>query len=152
MTKLRSLIAQATQEARALHSANVEAEHLLLALSARPGSQAGSALAGQGLTYESIQAALVQEQHSSLRAAGIEPIAEERLVSTPRRRRPGWGASAKESLQRASLIGRKFKRRKMEELDLLLGVLSAELGTVPRALAIAGVDRAQLIRAVDSSR
>ena len=152
MTKLRSLIAEATDEARRLHSTNVEAEHLLLALSARSGGQAGSALAQQGLTYESIQAALIDEQHSSLRAAGIEPVAEERLVCTPRRRRPGWGASAKESLQRASRIGKQFKRRKMEELDLLLGILHAELGTVPRALAIAGVDRSQLIRAVDSSR
>ena len=152
MSNLRTLIALANEEARQLHASNVEAEHLLLALSSRPSSRAGSALAQQGLTYDAIQAALLQEQHSSLRAAGVEPVPEERLVSTQRRRRPGWGASAKESLRRASQLGAKFKRRKMEELDLLLGVLSAELGTVPRALSIAGIDRTQLMKSVERAR
>ncbi len=152
MTNLRTLIALATVEAQHLHSRNVEAEHLLLALSSRPKSPAGSALAEQGLTYIAIQAALTQEQHSSLRAAGVQPVADARLQSTPRRRRPGWGASAKQALQRASQLGKKLKHRKMEELDLLLGVLSADLGTVPRALTIAGIDRPQLIKAVEISR
>ena len=40
----------------------------------------------------------------------------------------------------------------MAELDLLLGVLTAELGTVPRALSITGVDRTQLARSVEQSR
>jgi D-alanyl-D-alanine carboxypeptidase len=82
----------------------------------------------------------------------VEPVPEERLESTPRRRRPGWGASAKQALQRASQLGKQLKHRKMEELDLLLGILSAELGTVPRALTIAGIDRPQLIKAVEISR
>ncbi|MDO8731181.1 MAG: Clp protease N-terminal domain-containing protein [Actinomycetota bacterium] len=152
MTKLRSLIDIATNEASKSRSTNVEAEHLLLALSSRPSSAAGNALAQQGLSYDTLQEALEAEQHSSLRSAGVEPIAEQRLLSTRRRRRPGWGASAKESLRRGSLIGRKFKHRKMEESDLLLGILHAELGTVPRALTIAGIDRAQLIRSLESSR
>ena len=39
----------------------------------------------------------------------------------------------------------------MEELDLLVAVLQAELGTVPRALSLAGIDRLQLITGVQSS-
>jgi hypothetical protein len=37
----------------------------------------------------------------------------------------------------------------MSELDLLHAVLSAELGTVPRALALAGIDRDALLDAID---
>ena len=152
MTNLRTLIAIAVEEATKLRARDVEAEHLLLALSSRPTTVAGSALAKQGLSYEVIQSALNEEQLSSLRAAGVEPVPEVRLASTRRRRRPGWGASAKESLRSASQLGKKFKHRKMEELDLLLGILHAELGTVPRALTIAGIDKPTLIKALESSR
>ena len=152
MTNLRALIALATDEASKARSDNVEAEHLLLALSSRPKTAAGGALAREGLTYAAIQDALQAEQHSSLRSAGVEPVADDRLVATQRRRRPGWGASSKESLRRASQLGKKLKHRKMEELDLLLGILHAELGTVPRALTIAGIDRPRLINNLEISR
>jgi hypothetical protein len=33
--------------------------------------------------------------------------------------------------------------------DLLIGILSARLGTVPRALALAGIDRELLLSALD---
>jgi hypothetical protein len=36
--------------------------------------------------------------------------------------------------------------------DLLLGVLQAELGTVPRALAVAGTDRTELIAHIGRCR
>ncbi len=39
----------------------------------------------------------------------------------------------------------------MSELDLLHGILSAELGTVPRALALAGFDRGGLLDALDGA-
>ena len=152
MADLRRLVAAAVDEARQSHAPNVEAEHLLLALSSRPSSPAGRVLAEHGLGYDEIQRALLEEQHSSLRAAGVEPVPRARLISTPRRRRPGWGASAKDCLRRASRAGAKLKRRRMAELDLLLGVLTAELGTVPRALSITGVDRTQLARSVEQSR
>ena len=72
MADLRRLVAAAVDEARQSHAPNVEAEHLLLALSSRPSSPAGRVLAEHGLGYDAIQRALLEEQHSSLRAAGVD--------------------------------------------------------------------------------
>ena len=83
MADLRRLVAAAVDEARQSHAPNVEAEHLLLALSSRPSSPAGRVLAEHGLGYDAIQRALLEEQHSSLRAAGVEPVPRARLISTP---------------------------------------------------------------------
>jgi D-alanyl-D-alanine carboxypeptidase len=44
----------------------------------------------------------------------------------------------------ASRVGG-HRRPRIKSTELLLGILQAELGTVPRTLAIAGVDRAALI-------
>lgn len=141
-TSLRPVLERAIEEARRRGSATVEAEHLLLAVAADGALAATAVLAEAGLGYEAIEAALREERGRSLAAAGIGPVDEERLVATPRRSRPGWGASAKAALKNAELgIG----RTRGAERNLLIGVLQAELGTVPRALAIAGVDRDTLI-------
>jgi D-alanyl-D-alanine carboxypeptidase len=42
-----------------------------------------------------------------------------------------------------------MRHRSRRATDLLVGILSAELGTVPRALALAGVDRTELLSALD---
>jgi hypothetical protein len=44
------------------------------------------------------------------------------------------------------LIGARHERHRahLRSADLLAGILDAELGTVPRALAIAGIDRAAI--------
>lgn len=39
-----------------------------------------------------------------------------------------------------------------DAIDLLIGVLAAELGTVPRALALAGIDRASLLESARQRR
>ncbi|MGW9631367.1 hypothetical protein ACWGST_11740 [Agromyces sp. NPDC055520] len=41
------------------------------------------------------------------------------------------------------------ERERLAVADALVGILRADLGTVPRALAYAGVDRAALIRALE---
>jgi len=48
---------------------------------------------------------------------------------------------------RRALIGSRHDRRRarLRGTDLLAGILEAEFGTVPRALAIAGIDRAELL-------
>ncbi len=60
-------------------------------------------------------------------------------------RSPGLGHTAKLAIER----GMKSDRRgDPEPSHLLLGILHAEVGTVPRALALAGVDRAELMSRV----
>ena len=95
-----------------------------------------------------MEAALDAERERALEVAGVAPIAEERLRST-RRVRPGWGASFRDAMRRADFRARRDRgrdeRERLAVAAALLGVLRADLGTVPRALAYAGVDRPALI-------
>ena len=141
---LKAVVVGAIDEAIRRGAPSVEAEHLLLSIAA--GDEvAARTLAEFGLDQAGIDAALRSEREHALRAAGIEPVAEERLHST-RRSRPGWGASIREALRRAPYRARNRRdRERLAVADTLIGVLRADLGTVPRALAYAGVDRAALI-------
>jgi hypothetical protein len=64
------------------------------------------------------------------------------------------GTSAKAALMRAVHTSHRERprRRRLDSIDLLIGVLGSELGTVPRVLAIAGVDRAGLIGQAQAAR
>src|SRR5918993_2601901 len=88
---MKAVIVRSIDEAAARGAAKVEAEHLLLAIAAR-GDVAAAALADAGLDYAGVEVALRGEREHALRAAGIEPVAEERLQVTGTSR-PGWGAS-----------------------------------------------------------
>jgi ATP-dependent Clp protease ATP-binding subunit ClpA len=141
---LKAVVLRAIDEAIRRGAPNVEAEHLLLAIAA--GHEvAARTLAEFGLDHAGVDEALRGEREHALRAAGIEPVAEERLQAT-RRSRPGWGASIREALRRAPYRARsRPDRERLAVADTLVGVLRADLGTVPRALAYAGVDRDALI-------
>jgi D-alanyl-D-alanine carboxypeptidase len=52
------------------------------------------------------------------------------------------GASAKLALERG--VAAAARRKDLQPAHLLLGILEARLGTVPRALALAGIDQADL--------
>jgi ATP-dependent Clp protease ATP-binding subunit ClpA len=144
---LKAVIVRSIDEAAARGAAKVEAEHLLLAIAAS-GDVAAGALADAGLDYAGVEVALRGEREHALLAAGIEPVAEERLQATGASR-PGWGASIREALKRSDFRARRDRSRAERErlavADALIGALRADLGTVPRALAYAGVDRAALI-------
>lgn len=142
---LRTVLAHAIDEASARGSTTVEAEHLLLALAGDESLTAAKILTTAGLGHQAIEAALAQERAESLRAAGIGPVDAERLAATPRQVRPGWGASVKEAITRGKTASGQDPRRWPAETELLIGILHASLGTVPRALAIAGIDRGDLI-------
>jgi ATP-dependent Clp protease ATP-binding subunit ClpA len=144
---LKEVIIRAIDEAIDRGASSVEAEHLLLAISAGH-DPAGRALAEFGLDHDGVDAALRGERERSLRAAGIEPVAEERLVAT-RQSRPVWGSTVREALRRADFKAHRSRgraeRERLAVADALVGILRADLGTVPRALAYAGVDRMALI-------
>src|SRR5690606_27228176 len=109
----------------------VEAEHLLLAIAAS-GDAAAQVLDDAGLDYAAIEAALQDERERALRAAGIEPVAGERLQAT-RNSRPVWGASIRDALRRGDFASHRSRGRAERERlavgDALIGVLRAELGT-----------------------
>lgn len=147
---VREILTAAEVEARAADSPTVEAEHVLLALSARAGTDAQRVLASAGLDHHAIRLALRREVHQSLSAAGItiDPGQLPPATFEPSRR-PRLGASARTALERA--VKASAGARQIQPCHLLAGVLGAHAGTVPRTLALARVDQGDLTERVRSA-
>jgi len=138
-------IAVGAGEAALRHGAPaVEAEHLLLALAQDEGP-AGAVLARAGLDPEGVEAALESELERSLAGVGVAAGGLERpplpAVGTLR-----WGTSAKAGLEGALAAARARGDKRIAPAHVLLAVLAAREGTVPRALRGAGVDSEELAR------
>lgn len=136
----RRTVEAALREAQAAGSPTVEAEHLLVALARRPHP----ALAARGLGAGRVAEALAAERAASLAAAGVDWD----VPTRPTRAEPRFAASAKLALERSLPAAVARGDRRLTSDHVLLGVLEAEVGTVPRALALAGVDRRALAEAV----
>ncbi|PRI12279.1 hypothetical protein B4915_03175 [Leucobacter massiliensis] len=124
----------------------VEAEDLLLAIAADTHTATGRFLAERGLDHAGVAEALRVERERSLGSVGVAPRDPATLVAT-RLGRPKWTASLRTAFERAQKVAALDRRgrHRMTAFDLLAGVLQAELGTVPRALAYAGIDRVALL-------
>ncbi len=148
----RRVVARAaSEEAHALGATSVEAEHLLLALAADESRPAGRLLVETRLDHDRLGAALERETELSLAAVGIA-LADFSLPGTPRppRGNPRFGASAKRALHRAVVAAAARKDGRITSSHLLVGILGAEIGTVPRALAAAAVDRLVLLERAEA--
>jgi D-alanyl-D-alanine carboxypeptidase len=140
------ILGLARAEAVADQSPTIEAEHLLLALSGPGGGEAHRLLAEAGLDHDAIQLALAADVERSLASVGVR-LGQSGL---PRSsffpgKKVRVGASTKWALHRAVAAAKTRRAGEIEPTYLLLGVLNARLGTVPRALDLAGVDRPALI-------
>jgi D-alanyl-D-alanine carboxypeptidase len=140
----RSVAADAQEEARACGSPTVEAEHVLLALARDPDGVVGDVLAQAGLDHARVLEALEAEFARSLHAVGVSVGAFAVSSAPSDAGRPRWGASAKASLERALGVARARGDRRIESSHILLGVLAAREGTVPRALRGASVEPAAM--------
>ncbi|TCM41826.1 Clp protease N-terminal domain-containing protein [Kribbella sp. VKM Ac-2568] len=139
------LVRGARAEARLDGSSMIEAEHVLLALAALPGSAAARMLHGAGLTRDAIRAALDREWEQSLATAGIAVTVAELPTATPdEERTPAIGESTKLLLKRAMDNAAATGGGRIGASNMLVGILDANLGRVPRALDLAGIDRAAL--------
>ena len=137
---------QARHAAQDDGSATIEAHHLLLAIAGQEGTVAQRMLASVGLDRHAIRVALDREFEHSLQAVGVSAAAFE-LPRAGRGRPPAnIGASTKLAFERG--FGPGVRKKDLRSAHLLLGILAAEVGTVPRALALAGVDRADLAERV----
>ena len=133
----RQVVKSAETLASGLGSPTIEAEHLLLAL-----ADCQPVLADVGLDHDGVLAALDEERVRSLLAVGIA-AADFDLPPAPLTR-PRMAASSKLVLTRAVRAAVDRSDKRIAGGHVLLGVLDAEAGTVPRALAIAGIDRQEL--------
>jgi D-alanyl-D-alanine carboxypeptidase len=133
---LRTVMDLGRDEARQDGSDTVEAQHLLLAITAGPDEVPRQVLAAAGLDHQAVMDALDREFEHSLAAAGASAAAFNLPRASNSLKRPQLGASAKLAVERG-FTGQKDP----QPADLLLGILRAQAGTVPRALDLAGVDR-----------
>ncbi|MFE4670526.1 Clp protease N-terminal domain-containing protein [Streptomyces sp. NPDC056716] len=147
-TYLQSVLDRAETEAREDSSATIDAHHLLLAVAAGDGTDAQRVLHAAGLDHAALKDALRREFAHSLAVAGVSlgDFDLPRATQDPARH-PRLGASSKLAMERMATAHRK---KDLRSGHLLLGVLQAEVGTVPRTLALAGVDRAELIARIRS--
>lgn len=140
---MHAIIEQGREEARKDGAASVEARHLLLAVAAGPDDASREVLGSAGLDYPAIREALEREFGHSLIAAGVSAGAFDLPQPASSPERPAHlGASARLAIERGFPSG--GRKRDFQPAHLLIGILQAEVGTVPRALALAGIDRAGL--------
>jgi ATP-dependent Clp protease ATP-binding subunit ClpA len=139
---LHTIIERAGDEAHKDRSATIEAQHLLLAVAAEPEPTTEQVLTSVGLNYQAIRDALDREFEHSLRAAGVSLAAFDLSRPSNALEHPKPGASAKLALARG--FAPVARKKDLRPAHLLLGILRAQVGTVPRALALAGVDQADL--------
>ncbi|MEV6977792.1 Clp protease N-terminal domain-containing protein [Kitasatospora sp. NPDC093806] len=138
---LHAVIVRATDEARDDGSATIDAHHLLLSLAADQGSTARQVLASVGLDRAGVREALDREFEHSLSMVGVSPAAYDLPRPSHVSHQPKMGASARLALERSFASAPK---KDLRSAHLLLGILQAQVGTVPRALALAGIDQAEL--------
>ena len=143
VVQARAIVRQAEKEAAETGSPLIEAEHLLLAMTGEHGIEARDVLASAGLDRDALRAALDREFRQSLAAAGVTlPPGGLPAASRDPARRARMAASGKLVLERA--LKAAAARGQIQPGHLLLGVLAAQAGTVPRALKLAGVDQGDL--------
>lgn len=138
---LHAVIVRAMDEARGDGSATIDAHHLLLSLAADQGSAAQQVLASVGLDRAAVREALDREFEHSVSMVGVSPAAYGLPGPSHASQQPKMGASARLALDRSFASARK---KDLRSAHLLLGILRAHIGTVPRALALAGIDQAEL--------
>ena len=127
----RAAVVAAREQARTSGRHTVESEHLLLALAARPEF---------GLDASRLADAFAHEEERSLAAIGLAAGEFESGAGGRARREPRFATSSKLALQRAVAIAAKRGDRRLTAGHVVLGVLAAEHGRVPRALQLAEVD------------
>ena len=152
VTPFHTSIMLARDEARQAGSRKIEAEHLLLALSRQKGTDASAILKDAGLDHEAILEAIESESEQSLKAVGVS-LGDRGLVkaSSARDYNPRFGQSAKLAVARAADLEAKRIAPPLEPIHLLIGILHAKAGTVPRVLEVSGVDTDDLISKAESA-
>ena len=148
-TYIKAVFARAEHEASDDGAATIEPQHVLLAVAAQDGTDAQRVLDAAGLGYAALKEALHREFAKSLSTAGVSLDAFDLPRATPDpKHHPQLGGWFKPAMERVTGASRGTKD--LGSRHLLLGLLEPSVGTIPRALALSGVDRTALIERVRS--
>ncbi|MEU8148928.1 Clp protease N-terminal domain-containing protein [Nonomuraea sp. NPDC048901] len=140
---INAIIEQGAAEAQEDGSSAIEAHHLLLAIAAGEGTAAHRVLTAAGLGRQAIRDALDREFEHSLSAVGVSVASFDLPKPAAAPEPPKLGASARLAIERGFTAA--TGKKDLRPAHLLLGILDTEIGTVPRALALAGLDRVDLM-------
>jgi len=138
----RRVATEANSVAAGLGSPTVEAEHLLVSLAAG-NDRAGHALREAGLDPPEVREAIRRDFERVLGRVGVGTSGLD-LPARCRRTKPRWGASAKQGLAGAYEEAKRRGDRTVGREHILLGLLRAEHGAVPRILEAEGIERDEL--------
>jgi D-alanyl-D-alanine carboxypeptidase len=149
-TFVAAVLERARREACADGSSTVEAQHLLLAVAASGEPSTRELLDSVGLDEAAIRTALDREFAHSLDAAGVSVDSASMPRPTHLRdEQPPLGSSVKLAMERG--FGSVSRKQHARPAHMLLGIMQATVGTVPRALVLAGIDRAALVQRIGHS-
>jgi len=151
VTASRQVVVGAHEIASTLEPPTLEAEHLLLAVTHQSTTIAHHVLEEAGLDYDTARDVLEADFEGTLAAVGVSLNDFELTASTGTPRTPRLGTSAKLALQRSAKIAEARGDRRITPGHILLGVLRAPSGTVPRALHRARIDGEQLTQRVTAA-
>jgi D-alanyl-D-alanine carboxypeptidase len=139
---LHAVLMRAQQEASDDGAAAVEVQHLLLAVAAVPEPTVRAVLASAGLDTDAVRRALDQEFVRSLSAVGVASDAFDLPRPSRLPSRPTMGTSGRLAIERGFAAAP--RKKDLRPAHVLFGILSAQAGVVPRALAMAGIDQEDL--------
>lgn len=146
---VHAILEEARRAAQEDGSGTIEAEHLLLAIAHEHEPSTEHALTSVGLDGKAIREMLDREFDHTLSTVGVSRRGFDLQATSAVRVEPRIGASAKLALERG--LGSVAHKRDLRPAHLLLGVLQARVGTVPRALELAGIDQADLTARVEET-
>lgn len=139
-------VRRAAQLADAEGASMVEVEHLFTALVDPPTDSLGRDLTSLGITFDSVRAARDAEFRKALALAGV--VTARRAPGGANRLRRGrstrFALSSKLALERSVTHAVTAGDRRITTAALLKGIVSSEVGIMPRLLAELGVTRPQL--------
>ena len=118
----RLVLERARDEAAVLGSKDLEAEHILLALTRDPDPVVHAVLSQAGLDRDAVRRAIEAQDEAALASVGVSRAAFSLPPARPLMRTPGWGTSSKQAMIRRD-GGRPSPRSRIEPGHLLLGVL-----------------------------
>ncbi|MGH3823542.1 MAG: Clp protease N-terminal domain-containing protein [Pseudonocardiaceae bacterium] len=141
--EMQALLKQAEVEARLAGSRMVEAEHLLTAMAAVPFGPASRALGRLGLSRDRIAGAIERERCGALALAGVQTAGMPAMRPFTGGRSLRWNQSARLAADRSCHEAPDDPR-----LRMLLGIVHAEAGVMPRLLTELDVSREDIEQAV----
>ncbi|MGY1813708.1 Clp protease N-terminal domain-containing protein [Blastococcus sp. SYSU D00820] len=141
---VKALLTAAEAEGRAAGEERHGPEHLLLAATALPDGTATRALARVGVDPARLRAAVEAAHQDALAGIGLDGGSAGGALRAPATGVLSATPQAQQVFQAAVALSKSVRPARLRGAHVVVAACDLERGTVPRALAALGVDRAEL--------